>query len=277
MRAGGRDLLLDLLEDVGHLAEEVLCGEAAVTPGPGPSTRRHGGVVAAPARPRLEVGGTQSAAVPPSHSQAEDGVVGPREAQGTARTPDTGRVPPSSWPGPGSAGLHPPGRPPSAQTLSPTLAVGAAKGSTGRLKAGQLTTDKPGLGFWWGWGPPPGLGRHTDAPVAGARERYLGLLGDIQHELELLRHGQVFLRRLLQPKGTENFHQNSAAQSNGSQQQPRGLTAPEAGSRMPPHRGAGCPGRRPPGAREGGRAAAAPSQQGVTLRRPIFKGAPETL
>ena len=35
---------------------------------------------------------------------------------------------------------------------------------------------------------------------------YLGFLGDIQHELELLRHGQVFLRRLLQSKEKENFH-----------------------------------------------------------------------
>lgn len=103
------------------------------------------------------MGGTQSPAVPPSYSQAEDGVVGPRKAQGLARMPDAGRVPPSSRLGPGSAGLHPPGRPPSAQTLPPTVAVGAAKGSTGRLRAGRLTTDKPGLRFR-GLGAPMGLG-----------------------------------------------------------------------------------------------------------------------
>lgn len=35
---------------------------------------------------------------------------------------------------------------------------------------------------------------------------YLGFLGNVQHELELLRHGQVFLWRLLQSKEKENFH-----------------------------------------------------------------------
>lgn len=51
------------------------------------------------------------------------------------------------------------------------------------------------------------LGRWSSgAPIPKSSSMYLGFLGNVQHELELLRHGQVFLWRLLQSKEKENFH-----------------------------------------------------------------------
>lgn len=38
-----------------------------------------------------------------------------------------------------------------------------------------------------------------------AQRWYLCFLGNVQHQLELLRHGQIFLCRFLQSKGRENF------------------------------------------------------------------------
>lgn len=158
---GAEDLLLDLLQDVSHLAEEVLCGEAVVTAGPGATAHTattSGGQRCRPREATAGVGGAQSPAVPSSHSQAEGGVVGPHEAQGTARTLDPGRVPPSSWLAPARR-VSPPSRVPAVSLDPPAnqAVLGAAKGSTGRLMAGQLTRDKPGLGFG-------GQGWHRDVP-----------------------------------------------------------------------------------------------------------------
>jgi hypothetical protein len=61
----------------------------------------------------------------------------------------------------------------------------------GRLTAGQLKAHQPGLRFWG----------HQMSTV-----QYLGLLGDIQHQLELFRYGQVFLRRFLRSKEKRIFH-----------------------------------------------------------------------
>lgn len=124
--------------------------------------------------------------------------------------------------------------------------------------AGQLTIDKPGLGLW-GFGDPHWAARLAQRrPRAGAQERYLGFLGDIQHKLELLRHGQVFLWRLLQPKGGEFPPKLSRPEEwfTGTAQRP-----PSPRSRvtlLPRTAGAGCPGRHSL-VPEGGRAVAAPT------------------
>lgn len=52
-------------------------------------------------------------------------------------------------------------------------------------------------GLWMRVAPSQGTGQ--------ARRWYLCFLGDIQHQLELLRHGQIFLCGFLQSKGRENF------------------------------------------------------------------------
>lgn len=62
-------------------------------------------------------------------------------------------------------------------------------------EAGQPTADVQSL---CSRGPPSqGNGQ--------AQRWHLCFLGDIQHQLELLGHGQIFLRRFLQSKGRENF------------------------------------------------------------------------
>lgn len=65
------------------------------------------------------------------------------------------------------------------------------------------------------------LGLEIGAPPP-ARGRYLGLLSDVEHQLELLGHGQVLLRRLLRPKGGESVRRRLTVQRNDWQTRHRG-------------------------------------------------------
>lgn len=159
-RRAGRDLLLDLFQDVGHLAKEVLCEAAAVVrtdPGAADlhsSTKRAPGSWAAPRTPRPrtpprpEPGATACGPAPPpaeSESGVNTGMVTPDPALCAPH--------PRSWPGP--AGRV------SDQMRGPCHALGLSQvcvGTTVKPSTGQLMTARPGLetGCWGPTGQDPG-------------------------------------------------------------------------------------------------------------------------
>lgn len=91
---------------------------------------------------------------------------------------------------------------------------------------------------------------------------HLGLLGDVQHQLELLGHGQVFLRGLLRSEGKESVHSNEQFRRHrqnstheASRPGPRPSAAPQPGG---PTRVCHSGGHPLPPERVGGRAATPP-------------------
>lgn len=124
-------------------------------------------------------------------------------------------------------------------------------------RAGQLTTDNPGLRFWglgppWGWADaqtPPGLEPESCTWAFWATSSTSWNFSDTVKSSfggSCSQRGQRISTGIQQPRAM--VHRSSPEASQPQKQGPA----------LPPHRGAGCPGRRPPGAREGRRAVAVP-------------------